>query len=123
MGIWGSFTQGILEIGMNLLMGIETLGYLLYDKPNLVKTIFDKIGEIVYESYKKIIGLDKLIGFFQGDDMGFKTSTLFSPQVLRKYILPWHKKLAELAHKHQLLYILHSCGNVEPIDDPGNIVN
>ena len=47
--------------------------------------------------------------------MGFKTSTLISPSDLKKYVLPWHKKIAELAHEHNLLYILHACGNLEPV--------
>ena len=47
--------------------------------------------------------------------MGFKTGTLISPKFLRQYILPWHRKFAQLAHDHDLVYILHSCGNVESI--------
>lgn len=47
--------------------------------------------------------------------MGYKTSTIFSPEVLRKYVLSWHKKFAELAHKNRLLYILHNCGYCETI--------
>ena len=49
--------------------------------------------------------------------MGFKTGTLISPDHLREYVLPWHKKLAELAHENDLLYILHSCGNLDEIYD------
>ena len=115
MGIWGCLTQGVLETTLNMLMGYETLSFLLYDDTGLVKAVFDKVGQLTYQGYKKIIGLDKLIGFFQGDDMGFKTGTLVSPEVLRKYVLPWHKKFAELAHQHGLLYVLHSCGNLESI--------
>lgn len=47
--------------------------------------------------------------------MGFKTSTLVSPQHLRDYILPWHRRSAELAHAHGKPYILHSCGNLKEI--------
>ncbi len=115
MGFWASFSPGVLEIAMNELLGLENLSYLLYDDVELVKAVFDKAGELIYESYKKVIGLEKLAGFFQGDDMGFKTSTLISSDVLRKYILPWHKKFTQLAHEHDLLYLFHSCGNLEPI--------
>ncbi|MBT9150665.1 MAG: hypothetical protein DDT40_00840 [candidate division WS2 bacterium] len=115
MGFWASFSPGVLEIAMNELLGLENLSYFLYDDVELVKAVFDKAGELIYESYKKVIGLEKLAGFFQGDDMGFKTSTLISSDVLRKYILPWHKKFTQLAHEHDLLYLFHSCGNLEPI--------
>jgi len=115
MGIFGCLSGGILETALNDLFGYETLSYLLYDDPELVKAVFDRIGNLVYKAYERLIGLKNLTGFFQGDDMGFKTATLVSPETLRKYVLPWHKKLAQLSHSHGLLYILHSCGNLENI--------
>ena len=68
--------------------------------------------------------LPGLIAVFQGDDMGFRSGTLIRPDDLRKYTLPWHKRLAALAHDKVLLYFLHSCGNLaalmdELIDDIG----
>lgn len=106
---------GILEYGINILVGYQTLCYLLYDNPKLIEAIFERIGKILLHSYKSVIGLNKLAGFFQGDDMGHKTGTLISPALLRKYILPYHKKAAEIAHQNNLVYILHSCGNLESI--------
>lgn len=115
MGIMGCLSGGILEIALNDLFGYETLSYLIYDDPELVRAVFDRIGNLVYKAYERLIGLKNLVGFFQGDDMGFKTATLISPEALRRYVLPWHKKLAEFCHSHNLLYILHSCGNLEAI--------
>jgi len=115
MGIFASFSPGIFEILSNELFGLETLSYLLYDKPDLVRATADRVGELIYGAYKKVIGLDNLVGFFQGEDMGFKTATLISPDALKKYILPWHKRFAQLAHDNGLLYILHSCGYIESI--------
>lgn len=34
---------------------------------------------------------------------------------MREYVLTWHEKLADLAHKNDLLYFLHTCGVKEPI--------
>lgn len=49
--------------------------------------------------------------------MGFRTGTLISPEGLRKYILPWHKRWAEMAHQKGIPYFLHSCGNILAIMD------
>ena len=117
MGILATFSQGIFEVLANELFGLESLGYLIYDNPELVAAVTDRVGELICACYQKALGLNNLIGFVQGDDMGFKTATLVSPDVLRKYILPWHKKLAQLAHENNLLYILHSCGNLETITE------
>ncbi len=115
MGLMACPSPGVFEIGLNNLFGFETLSYLLYDEPELVKAVFDRVGDLIYRYYKGVIGLENLAGFFQGEDMGFKTSTLIAPRFLREYILPWHKKIAQLAHDHGLLYIFHSCGNLESI--------
>ncbi|MCM8767970.1 MAG: hypothetical protein NC921_04210 [Candidatus Omnitrophica bacterium] len=116
MGIFLSVSQGIFEIVM-FLFGLENLCYLIYDDENLVEKTIDKVGEIIYNTIKRLIGLEKLIGIFQGDDMGFKTQTLLPPEFFKKFILPWHKKLSELAHQNKKFYILHSCGNIDLLMD------
>jgi uroporphyrinogen decarboxylase len=115
MGVFASFSPGVLEVLSNELFGLETLSYFLYDSPDLVEAASNRVGELIYGAYQKIIGLDNLVGFFQGDDMGFKTATLLSPNILRKYILPWHRRFAKLAHDNDLLYILHNCGHCDSI--------
>ena len=115
MGILACPCQGVFENGMNTLFGYQNLAYMLYDNPELIKATFDRTGELLYSYYESIIGLENLAGFFQGEDMGFNTNTLVSADALRKYVLPWHKKIAKLAHDHGLVYILHSCGNLESI--------
>jgi len=115
MGILACPCQGVFENGMNTLFGYQNLAYLLYDNPELVKATFNRTGELIYSYYKSIIGLKNLAGFFQGEDMGFNTNTLISADALREYILPWHKKIAQLAHDNDLIYILHACGNLESI--------
>lgn len=114
MGLMVSHGGGVLE-NVTGIMGYEGLSYALYDNPELVKAVFNKVGEIIYEFYENVVELENVYAFFQGDDMGFKTATAVSPEVLRRYVLPWHKKYAELAHQHNLLYLLHSCGNIEAI--------
>ena len=105
-------SSGILEISSEALLGFEGMSYLLLDDPALVEAVFNKVGEAIYNFYKNIVELEGVEGFFQGDDMGFKTSTIVSPEVLRKLVLPWHKRFAFLAHKYNKMYWLHCCGNV-----------
>ena len=44
------------------------------------------------------------------DDWGFNTQTMLSPDLLRKYVFPWHKKTVFMAHSNNKPAILHSCG-------------
>lgn len=115
MGFFVFPCRGFMEIPTEILFGYENLCLLMYDEPELVEAVFQRVGEIEMGFYQKVIGLPNLMGFFPGDDMGFNTQTLIAPELLRKWVLPWHKKAAKLAHDHNLLYLLHSCGQIYSI--------
>ena len=113
MGLIG-FSGGVLEWSSNLL-GLEGMMLLLYDNPDLVRTVVDRVGQTIYDAFQVFCQMDKVFAIWLGDDMGFKTATLLQPQHLRNYILPWHKRYAELAHRTGRLFLLHSCGHVEAV--------
>lgn len=117
MGLFVCPASGFLEIPLNTLLGYQNLSLLLYDNPALVAAVFEKVGGIITGFYRRLLGLTGLRGFFQGDDMGFKTGTLVSPATLREHVFPQHRKLCALAHEERLLYLLHSCGNLEQVMD------
>ncbi|MBN1445414.1 MAG: hypothetical protein JW957_04840 [Candidatus Omnitrophica bacterium] len=110
-------SDGVFEVVSESLLGLEGLSYLLVDEPGLVKEVFNKVGETMLSFYENVVELDNVGGFFQGDDMGYKTSTIVKPDILRELVLPWHKKFAEAAHKHNKMYWLHCCGNVSTLMD------
>jgi len=113
MGLIG-FSGGALEWSSNLL-GLESMMLLLYDQPDLVRAVVDRVGQTIYDAFRVFCQMEKVFALWLGDDMGFKTATLLQPQHLRQYILPWHKRYAELAHRTGRLFLLHSCGHVESV--------
>ncbi len=114
MGIMASHGGGLCE-HLTWIMSYEGLCWALYDAPDLVEAICEKLGTLMESYYEHLLELENLIAVFPGDDMGFRTATLISPRDLRKYILPWHRRFAAMAHERGLPYFLHSCGNVEAI--------
>lgn len=94
------------------LFGIESLAYMMHDDPQLVAQVCDRWGQKVYDFYEAVIGREEVAAIFHPDDMGFKTSTLISPDALRQYVFPWHKRYVALAHEHGKMFWLHSCGNL-----------
>jgi len=114
MGLIASHAAGVLE-HLSYLFSYEGLCFALADQPDLVQAVSDRIGEIMVAFYKRLVQVPKLAAVFPGDDMGFRTATLIAPDDLRKYVLPWHKRFAEIAHENGLPYFLHSCGNLEAI--------
>jgi uroporphyrinogen decarboxylase len=113
MGVIG-FSGGVLEWSSTLL-GLETFAVALYDDPKLVREVVDRVGRLIYDAFEIFCQMDSIFAIWLGDDMGFKTATLLSPEHLREFILPWHKKYAELAHTKGRFFMLHSCGHVEAI--------
>ncbi len=116
MGFMTCHAGGIFE-HLSWIMSYEGLCLALHEDPDLVRAVADKIGKLLTGFYRQILDLPHIIALFPGDDMGFKTGPLVSPVDLRKYILPWHKRFAAMAHKRGLPYFLHSCGNLETVMD------
>lgn len=46
-----------------------------------------------------------------GEDLGTQRAPLISMEMFRKHILPWHKKLIDLAASYSLPVFIHSCGS------------
>jgi len=99
------------------LLGYEPLCMGLYDNPDLVRAVFGRVGRLMVALAELLVQFDRVSILFDGDDMGFKTSTMLSPDILREYSLPWHKRAAEIAHNAGKMYILHSCGELREIMD------
>lgn len=97
------------------LMGYTGLCMALYDQPELVRAVADKLGALIQDYNAALLKLDGVSAIFQGDDFGYNNQTLISPDDIRKYFLPWHKAYARQAHEAGRPYFLHSCGKVDEI--------
>jgi len=97
------------------LMGYETLCYALYEQRDLVQAISDKVVEISRAVLQILLQFDRVKLIWGSDDMGFKTSTLISPDDLRQFVLPGHRLMARMSHEAGRPYLLHSCGNLRRI--------
>lgn len=116
MGLLVCHAGGIYE-HLAAIFSYEGLCYALYDQPDLVEAVAQRIGEAMWDVYRQLVELEGVVAIFPGDDMGFRSATLIPPEALRRYTLPWHKRYARLAHEHGLPYFLHSCGNVTEVMD------
>jgi uroporphyrinogen decarboxylase len=119
----GAVLGGVFENAMYL-MGLQPFSYALRDQPDLVEALCQRVGELTTAVAERLATFDNVGMLFVSDDMGFYSGTLVSPNVLRRYVLPYHKKMAEVAHRAGKLFVFHSCGNMyrlidDLIDDVG----
>lgn len=117
MGIFACVYGGIFEMLCEYIVGVEELCYMQYDNPELLKRIFDKVGDLLLLAYQKVVKIKGVKALFQGDDMGYTEGLMFSPEFYDEYVLPWHKKLAKIAHDNNIPYFLHSCGNLRGLKE------
>jgi uroporphyrinogen decarboxylase len=102
MKITVSSNLGLYEMVGERLLGWEGLFKNLYLNVDLVKEVFNRWGEIVYNDYEEAVSHDCVGAIFHGDDLGYKKGTMIKPDVLREIVFPWFKKYASAVATFQL---------------------
>lgn len=109
-GGFGHFAEHLIW-----LMGYTTFCYALYDQRDLVQAIADRLLEINEVLSARMLEFSRVRVTLSADDMGFKTGTLMKPDDLRAFVLPGHRRMAQMAHAAGRPYALHSCGQLQAI--------
>lgn len=107
---------GVLENVMGL-VGYEATCYLTLDDPQLAADIFAAVGERLVRHYEIAGRYDTVGAMISNDDWGFKSQPMLSPEGMRRYVFPWHRRIVQAIHAAGKPAILHSCGNLGEIMD------
>jgi uroporphyrinogen decarboxylase len=119
-----AFNYGGVFENATWLMGLESFSFALRDQPDLVEAICQRVGDLVTATAAQVASIDNVELVLLSDDLGFFSSTLVSPDVIRRYVLPYYKKVADSTHEAGKVMVFHSCGNMyklmdDLIDDVG----
>jgi uroporphyrinogen decarboxylase len=114
----GGVGNGIFEISEDL-VGFQYLPYIMVDDPELFAALYQKIGDLMVDIWT--VFLQRHSETFAicrfGDDLGFKTSTLVSPALIRQVVLPQYKRVIDLIKGAGKPFLWHSCGKIFAIMD------
>jgi uroporphyrinogen decarboxylase len=126
---WGVFDK-ILPAGMKavflfgriltpvwMYMGTETFYYALQDNEELVAALFEKVKRIQYEIFLRVIEHTCVGAVLNNDDIAHNNGLMIHPKYLRKYVLPFYKKVGDLCRERGLGYIFHSDGDCTTVMD------
>ena len=98
-------------------LGMETALMNMIAAPELYEAVNKKVLEfylkanrIFYEATK-----GKLHAVLIGNDMGSQRGLMISPELVRRFVIPGCRRLAEQAHSYGLKVIYHSCGAISDI--------
>jgi len=114
MKIITSIPGGVLENVVNM-VGYERMCYWSVDEPDLLGEVFDAVGSRLVRFYEICAGYENVGACFVNDDWGFKTQTMLPPSGMRRYVIPWHRRIVEVIHAAGKPALLHSCGNLSEV--------
>ncbi|MCF7808711.1 MAG: hypothetical protein K9N38_09345 [Candidatus Marinimicrobia bacterium] len=116
MKLIASGNGGVLENVIDL-VGFENLSMMTMIDEQLTTEIFDSVGSRLLRFYEIVASVDTIGACIVNDDWGFKNQTMFSPDMLRRWVFPWHKRIVSAIHSEGKSAILHSCGQLRDVMD------
>ena len=110
MGVIGQY--GDIFTMVWRLMGFEQFCFALYDNPELIEELFEKIGNLVLSMFEYFAQSGVVDVMWYSDDIAYATGLLISPQSLKTYFFPWLKKIGDLAKLYNKPLIYHTDGRL-----------
>lgn len=99
------------------MMGFENFSMMLFENPELIEKLFNKLGTIVYSMFEGMAQMDIVKILWYSDDIAYSNALMLSPAVLRQYFFPWLKKIGILAKKYNKPFIYHTDGYLWDVFD------
>ena len=106
-----AWTDGIYEFFPKYI-GYERFCYGLYDDITFIEEVLAEVGRRAVESYERVLAHPSVGAVWLADDIGYTEGLLWSPDLMRKYLFPWYKKIGASAEKHKKPFIFHSDGKL-----------
>ncbi|GHU98245.1 hypothetical protein FACS1894211_01690 [Clostridia bacterium] len=99
------------------LMGLVPFCLAIYEEPETVDVLLESISTRLDGIAERLVKREKLGIYRFGDDLGYKSNTMISVDMLKQYIFPWQKKIVGTVHKAGKKFLLHSCGQLKDVMD------
>ena len=108
------FVPGVMEFAA-WLRGYEQFFIDLYADPDIAEAILDFACEVKTRYWEAVLTKfgDKVDVVNESDDLGTQRGPLIAPEMYRRFIKPFHRRITDTIKKHsQAKIFLHSCGAV-----------
>ncbi|MEE9201627.1 MAG: hypothetical protein V3U31_00340, partial [Dehalococcoidia bacterium] len=79
---------GIAFPEVSSLMGMETFFLSIYEDPELVAALFERIGMLQYETVRKAVEHPAVGAVWLVGDIAYSHGLLVRPQLLRRFVFP-----------------------------------
>jgi uroporphyrinogen decarboxylase len=92
------------------MMGFESFSMAVYEEPDLVNDLNQRVGEIVVAMFERMASDPAVDALWYSDDIAYATGLMVSPVTLRRYFFPWLKRIGDLARAAGKPFIYHTDG-------------
>ena len=113
-GCWiaGGFWFGF-DVTHSWMAGTETVLIAMLEDPDWARDMFNTYLDMCIAQFDMIWDAGYTFDEISWpDDMGYKNTTFFSPELYREILKPIHKRAVDWAHGKGIYAQLHSCGDV-----------
>ena len=91
------------------LMGFFGICTAFHDDPDLVQEIIDHTVEFEMQVLDRALTEMEIDYIFYSEDMAYKQHSMISPAMVRKFMLPGYRRMADFFYRHGVKYILVDC--------------
>jgi uroporphyrinogen decarboxylase len=101
------------------LRGIDNLLMDMALRPELAHWLIDRCTQFYLEFFDRMLtaAAGRIDILRAADDLGTQRGLFLSPDMFRTFIKPRLQQLVELAHRHDVKFLFHSCGAIRPLID------
>jgi uroporphyrinogen decarboxylase len=92
------------------MMGFETFSMALFENPDLIDALNEKVGELVLSMFANFAQSDAVDALWFSDDIAYTNGLLMPPDVLDKYLFRWLGEIGKLAKEYNKPLIYHTDG-------------
>jgi uroporphyrinogen decarboxylase len=92
------------------MMGFEAFSMAVYEEPDLVNDLNQRVGEIVVSMFENMAADPAVDVLWYSDDIAYATGLMVSPTILRRYFFPWLRRVGDLARAAGKPLIYHTDG-------------
>lgn len=108
-GMWCPFFHVVSNF-----FGMEEYFVKMLTEPEIVLAVTEKVVDFYLEANKRFFDkmANKIDAAFFGNDLGSQLDCLISPELFKRFVLPYIKKLVEQMKSYNLKVAMHSCGSI-----------
>ncbi len=108
---WGGFFGPLRN-----LVGVKRLCELFYDDPALIEEMMEADAEFLIGMLGQMLEETDIDVFAFWEDMAYRTSSLLSPAMARKFMLPRYRQVIDFGRRRGVrLFALDSDGQIDPL--------